>query len=88
MHFVYALCSSKDKNLYIGRTDNLRRRLAEHNSGKSFATAPRRPFKLVYYEAYADEDDAVHREKALKLRGQARKHLMTRLSASLRQARS
>lgn len=88
MHYVYVLCSSKDANLYIGRTNNLRRRLAEHNDGVSFATAPRRPFVLIYYEAYAAEPDAVQREKGLKLRGQARKHLMTRLTASLRQARS
>jgi len=88
MYYVYVLCSSKDKKLYIGRTNNLRRRLAEHNEGISFATASRRPFVLTYYEAYAAESDAVHRENSLKLRGQARKHLMTRLAASLRQARS
>ncbi|MDO8561986.1 MAG: GIY-YIG nuclease family protein [bacterium] len=88
MHYVYVLCSSKDSNLYVGRTNNFRRRLAEHNDGESFATAPRRPFTLTYYEAYAGESDAIHREKSLKLRGRARKHLMTRLSASLRQARS
>ena len=88
MHYVYVLCSKKDKDLYIGMTNNLRRRLSEHNDGKSFATAPRRPFVLAYYEAYADESDAIEREHGLKLRGQARKHLMTRLTASLRQARS
>jgi predicted GIY-YIG superfamily endonuclease len=86
MHYVYTLQSSKDKNLYIGRTNDLRRRLAEHNGGKSFATAPRKPFKLVYYEAYMAAADAKNRERSLKLRGQARVHLMTRLSASLRQA--
>ena len=88
MHDVYVLCSSKDQNLYIGSTNNLRRRLQEHNDGKSFATAPRRPFALVYYEAYMSEKDARHRENSLKLRGQARTHLMTRLSESLRQVRS
>jgi len=88
MHYVYTLCSTKDKNLYIGRTNNLRRRLAEHNDGKSFATTPRRPFTLVYYEAYVAKDDAERRESSLKLRGQARKHLMTRLAASLRQVQS
>ncbi len=88
MHYVYTLCSTKDKNLYIGCTNDLRRRLAEHNNGKSFATAPRKPFTLVYYEAYAAEEDAEKREKSLKLRGQARKHLMTRLLASLRQVQS
>ncbi|TSC87185.1 MAG: putative endonuclease [Parcubacteria group bacterium Gr01-1014_8] len=88
MHYVYTLLSTKDKNLYVGCTNNLRRRLAEHDEGESFATAPRRPFKLAYYEAYVAEDDALRREKMLKLRGQARKHLMTRLVASLRQAQN
>ncbi|HEY4514263.1 MAG TPA: GIY-YIG nuclease family protein [Candidatus Paceibacterota bacterium] len=88
MHYVYTLCSTKDKKLYIGCTNNLRRRLAQHNDGESFATAPRRPWKLLYYEAYLAEEDAIHREKSLKLRGQARKHLMTRPAASLRQAQS
>ncbi len=88
MHYVYTLHSTKDSNLYIGRTDDLRRRLSEHNNGKSFATAPRRPFKLVYYEAYAAEEDAVKREHNLKLRGQARYQLMNRLGGSLRQART
>ena len=88
MHYVYTLFSTKDRNLYIGCTSNLRRRLAEHNEGKSFATAPHRPFALVYYESYMAQEDAEKRERNLKLRGQARKHLMTRLTASLRQVRS
>ncbi len=88
MYYVYTLCSTKDKNLYVGCTNNLRRRLEGHNNGESFATAPRRPFKLVYYEAYMAEEDAVRREKNLKQRGQARKHLMTRLPSSLRQAQN
>ncbi len=88
MYCVYTLCSTKDKNLYVGCTNNLRRRLEEHNNGESFSTAPRRPFKLVYYEAYSAEDDAIRRERSLKLRGQARKHLMTRLLSSLREAQN
>lgn len=42
------------------------RRFKEHNSGKNFSTAPRRPFKLVYYEAYLLKSDAEAREKYLK----------------------
>jgi putative endonuclease len=87
MYYVYVLVSEKDKELYIGSTPDLKRRVSEHNSGKSFATAPRRPFKLVYYEAYLTEKDARAREHALKLRGQAKRHLMSRLVTSLRQVR-
>lgn len=49
--YIYVLESLKDKNRYIGYTNNLRKRLEEHNLGKSFATASRIPLKLIYYEA-------------------------------------
>ncbi|PIR82466.1 excinuclease ABC subunit C [Candidatus Kaiserbacteria bacterium CG10_big_fil_rev_8_21_14_0_10_59_10] len=83
MYYVYVLGSERDSRLYIGRTNDLRRRLKKHNNGESFSTAFRRPFTLLYYEAYRDERDAVRREKALKLRGNARRFLMERLSFSL-----
>jgi predicted GIY-YIG superfamily endonuclease len=60
----------------------------EHNEGNAASTASRRPFKLIYYEAYEAKADAKHREFALKRRGQARKHLMTRLGNTLRQNQS
>jgi len=85
MYYVYVLISRKDGKLYIGSTPDLRRRVSEHNLGKALSTAPRRPLKLIYYEAYESKDDALHREYALKRRGQARKHLMTRLENTLRQ---
>lgn len=88
MYYVYVLRSDIDSELYIGYTNDLRRRLAEHNSGKSASTAPRRPFTLLYYEAYRERSDAQRREKALKLRGQARVHLLSRLTASLRLAQN
>ena len=86
MYYTYVLKSTVDNELYIGSTNDLRRRLVEHQSGKSFATSPRSPFTLVYYESYGAEEDARRRESSLKLRGQARVQLMRRLSASLRQA--
>ena len=83
MYYVYVLKSAKDDELYVGYTRDLRRRLTEHNSGESGATARRRPFELVYYEAYKSSADARERETALKLRGNARKHLMNRMFRSL-----
>ena len=53
-------------NFYTGTTKDLRRRISEHNSGKNFSTAPRRPFKLIYFEAYLLKADAEDREKYLK----------------------
>lgn len=77
------LKSGKDGELYIGSTTDLKRRLREHNTGKSFSTSRRGPFELVYYEAYKVLEDARSREKALKLRGNSRKHLINRISHSL-----
>ena len=64
--YTYILLSLKDKEHYIGYTNNLRKRLKEHNSGKNLSTKSRRPLKLIYFEACLDEDDAKQREKYLK----------------------
>lgn len=83
MFYVYIMLSMKDERLYVGSTDNLKKRILEHNSGKVRSTKSRIPFKLVYYEAYSAEYDARNRESMLKLRGQARTHLLNRLSKSI-----
>jgi len=83
MNYVYVLKSSADSELYVGSTNDLKRRLREHNTGKSYSTNWRGPFELIYYEAYKNIDDARIREKALKLRGNSRKHLINRISRSL-----
>jgi len=84
MYYLYILKSQKDDGLYIGSTNDLRRRLSEHNSGKARATMSRRPFELRYYEAYFSEDDARRREASLKKDGRALVLLKTRASESLR----
>lgn len=63
---VYILESEVDGNKYIGFTTNLRRRLEEHNKGKSFATKYRLPMKLIYSEICTNEEDARRREKYFK----------------------
>jgi len=63
---VYVLQSAKDGGLYIGFTTDLMRRLKEHNSGTSAATACRRPFELVFCEYYRSKPDAQRREVYLK----------------------
>ena len=57
MFYVYVLKSGKDDKLYIGYTVDLKKRFLEHNQGKVESTRPRKPFDLVYYEAYASEKD-------------------------------
>ena len=66
MYYVYVLQSLKDKQFYVGYTDNLKSRLEEHNSGRVVSTKSRRPLKLVYYEAGLNQQDATKREKYLK----------------------
>lgn len=83
MFYTYILKSLKDGGLYIGATNNLRRRVVEHDQGKTVSTSLRKPLKLVYYEAYSSEDDARHREQSLKLRGRARLQLLKRIQKSL-----
>jgi putative endonuclease len=55
-----------DHNFYVGYTNDLKNRIEEHNDVKVKSTKNRRPFKLVYYEACLNQQDATHREKYLK----------------------
>lgn len=64
--YTYVLQSLSDDNNYVGYTNNLGRRIEEHNKGKNFSTKTRTPFKLVYFEACLNEDDAKQREQYLK----------------------
>lgn len=52
--------------LYIGNTNDLKRRFKEHNSGKSAYTKKFLPWDLIYYEAHMNKQDASRREKYLK----------------------
>jgi len=58
--------SLKNKELYIGYTNDLRKRLEKHNRKLNFSTKSDTPWKLIFYEAYLNEEDAKRREKYLK----------------------
>ncbi|OGM24608.1 hypothetical protein A2962_01480 [Candidatus Woesebacteria bacterium RIFCSPLOWO2_01_FULL_39_61] len=66
MFFVYIIRSEVNRSLYIGSTDNVDRRLKEHNFGESLATKLYRPYKLIYYEGFLIIKDAKARERFLK----------------------
>lgn len=83
MFYVYILKSQKDKNIYVGFTSDLERRLKEHNSGKTKSTSYRIPLDLVYYEAYKSRSDAEKREKMLKIWGRTLGGLKRRIRSSL-----
>ncbi len=83
MFYMYILKSLKDNKLYIGSTKNIVERLKEHNSGKVESTKLRKPLKLVYFEGYANENEARHREQNLKLRARALRQLLKRIKKSI-----
>ena len=66
MWFVYVLKNLKDGDLYIGSTNDIRRRLAEHNSGEVDSTKYRTPFTLEAYVAVKDKPKAIDLEKYFK----------------------
>ena len=84
MYYVYIIKSKVDGNLYFGSTKDLRKRFSDHNSGKVFSTKHRKPFELMYYEAYRAEKDARSREQGLKLRANAFSQLKRRIHESLK----
>ncbi len=74
MHYVYVLKSQKDKKYYIGATNDIQRRLAEHNSRCTKSTKSRGPFELIYCEKFDKKEIAIKREKFFKT-GDGRKVL-------------
>jgi len=84
MFYVYFLKSKKDNKLYIGSTNDLRKRFEKHNKGMVVSTKLRKPFELIYYETYKSEKDARKRESNLKLRSRAFSQLKKRIGESLK----
>lgn len=70
--YVYLLQSEVNDCLYVGYTANIKRRLLEHNKGQNFSTKHNRPWKLIFFEGYLNEEDAKRREKYLKTNQGAR----------------
>ena len=66
MYYVYILKSLKDKHLYIGRTNDIERRLAEHNRGVVSSTKSRRPFVILKIIPTESEMASVRLEKEYK----------------------
>ncbi|MFH1896530.1 MAG: GIY-YIG nuclease family protein [bacterium] len=77
MFTVYVLRSLVNNRFYTGQTNDLHRRLEEHNSGSSEYTRLTRPFVLVHTEEYKTRKEAVRRERMLK-HGQGRSWLKNR----------
>ena len=66
MFYVYAIKSLLKNYIYVGMTEDLERRLKEHNAGKTRSTKAYRPFKIIFSEIQPDSVEARKREKFLK----------------------
>ncbi len=69
MYKVYIIVNPEGKT-YIGQTNNLERRLKEHNNpdyrGTLYTKRIKGPWKLLYFEGYSTRGEAMKREKELK----------------------
>lgn len=66
MYTIYAIKSLHKNYIYVGITNNLTRRIDEHNSGRNKTTRPYRPFQVIYTEEQETRPQAREREKYLK----------------------
>ena len=80
---MYVLQSLKDKKLYIGMSKDIDRRVRQHREGAVTSTRYRRSLRLIGYEAYLTEQEAVKREQYLK-KGDGKRELMIRFEKSLK----
>ena len=78
-YFVYLIVSNLKNNKkisYVGYTNDIKRRLNLHNSGKGAKFTRGKKWKLVYYEQYDSKSDAMKNEYELKKDYKLRKRLI------------
>jgi len=83
MYHIYLLKSKRNSSLYIGYTNDIKRRLEEHNKGLVGYTKRCTPWALIYYESFLSLEDAKARENSLKYFGKAYGQLKHKISNSL-----
>lgn len=66
MYYVYILKSEKDESRYVGVTEDLKRRLSEHNNGGSRYSSTKRPYKIIWCSMFTNKTKAHQFEKYLK----------------------
>lgn len=80
--YTYVLRCEKTKTFYTGTTNNLTKRLDQHNRGEVYSTRNKLPIRLIYAEACLDKGDAYRRERYLKT-GMGKRYIRNRLRGGL-----
>ncbi|MFN8009053.1 MAG: GIY-YIG nuclease family protein [Terriglobia bacterium] len=81
MYYVYVIRSDSGV-VYIGQTEDIERRLAEHNSGKSLYTKRSKQWELIYQEECFTRSEAMKRERQLKS-GRGREFIQSQIRMKL-----
>jgi len=66
MYYAYILYSQKLNKYYVGSTNNIKRRIEEHNRGKTAFSKQGYPWALKYSEVFSTRNEAVKRELEIK----------------------
>ena len=66
MYYVYAIKSLQRKYTYVGLTNDIERRIGQHNNGQNRSTKAYRPFVLIHVEEFSTRLEAREREKYSK----------------------
>jgi putative endonuclease len=69
MFFIYIIRSSTTQRYYAGSTQDVDKRLREHNAGKSKSTRGGMTWKLIHSESFTTRSEAVQREQKIKAKG-------------------
>ena len=67
--YVYILHSQRTQRYYVGSTEDVEKRLQQHNAGKSSSTHAGRPWELIHTESFDSRSEAVLHERKIKARG-------------------
>lgn len=65
-YYTYVLKSLKNKNIYVGSTQNIEKRIDLHNAGKVKLTKAYKPWELLEHKAHNSKNEAIMRERFLK----------------------
>jgi putative endonuclease len=65
-YFVYILYSKQIDQYYVGHTQDIEKRLSQHNSARSKSTKKTSDWELVYQERFTTRGEAMRREQTIK----------------------